>query len=53
MPSLVIEWKRGNQALKWPSVRITNKVSPPSTVHGGTADVRDTVAFASQIPTDA
>lgn len=49
----MIEWKRGNQALKWQSVRIINKVGPPSTVYGGTAGVWDTVAFASQIPVDA
>ena len=53
MPGLVIEWKRGDQALKWQSVRITNKVGPPSTVYGGTAGVWDTVAFATQIPPDA
>ena len=28
-------------------------MGPPSTVYGGTADVWNTVAFASQIPTDA
>ncbi|MDO7850774.1 hypothetical protein [Hymenobacter convexus] len=53
MPGLVIEWKRGDQQLKWQSVRITNKVGPPSTVYGGTAGVWDTVGFASQIPDDA
>ncbi|MBO2008317.1 hypothetical protein [Hymenobacter negativus] len=53
MPGLVIEWQRGGQPLKWQSVRITNKVGPVSTVYGGTAGVWDTVAFTSQIPTDA
>ncbi|HEX8504248.1 MAG TPA: hypothetical protein VF630_02685, partial [Hymenobacter sp.] len=53
MPGLVIEWQRSGEPLKWQSVRITNKVGPPSTVYGGTAGVWDTVAFASQIPEDA
>ncbi len=53
MPGLVIEWKRGDQILKWQSARITNKVGPSSTVYGGTAGLWDTVKFASQIPADA
>ena len=52
MPGLVIEWKRGDQTLKWQSVRITNKVGPVSTIYGDTAGLWDTVAFASQIPAE-